>query len=143
MGSEELQKIVILLDRIYSKIEKRNKKTLSDDFYEGITLAEAKTIYAIGKIEAKTMRQIAEQLGIAPNTATVAVERLVAKGLAVRKTSHEDRRLQFIKLTSKALDIMEQMDKELMEDTTHFLSPLTDLEILLFKNLLEKVDAGL
>lgn len=143
MKYDELQRIVLLLDKIFTKVEKRNKETLTDDFYEKITLTDLKTIYAIGKVEAKTMKLIAEDLGIAPNTATVAVERLVTKNLATRETSHEDRRIQLIKLTSKAIEIMEQMDKELLVYTEHFLSPLSDAEILVFKLLLEKIDTNL
>lgn len=143
MDSKELQTIFLLLDKIYTKLEKRNKETLADDLYDNLTLSESKTIFAIGKNESKTMKQISKQLGIAPNTATVAIDRLVSKDLACREINYEDRRQQLVKLTLKGINIMEKIDKEVMEETAYFLSPLSDAEILLLKTMLEKIEAKL
>ena len=143
MNAIELQTIFVLLDKIFTKLEKRNKETLDDDLYDNLTLSESKTIFAIGKNQSKTMTQISKQLGIAPNTATVAIDRLVSKELACRELNYEDRRQQLVKLTLKGIEIMDQFDKDMMVETAHFLSPLSDAEILLFKNLLEKIDSKL
>lgn len=143
MKSLELINIFKLLDRIYTKVEKRSKEALAIDEYNNLTLAEARTIFAIGKDNLKTMREIAEQLRVAPNTATVAVERLISKGLALKEASNEDRRIQQVKLTEKAIGTMEYIDKELMKDTEYVLSCLTDTEVLILKSLLEKIDKNI
>lgn len=142
MDITEKQIIINLLDEIYMKIEKNSKEKFSSDEYNNLTITEAKTIYAIGNSEPKTMKQISELLYVAPNTATVAVERLVAKKLAVREPSSEDRRQLYIRLTADGLLVLEKIVKISIEEIEIFLSPLSDAEAMLFKNILEKINTN-
>jgi len=139
MQQNELQAIFRLLDSIYMKIEKRSKETLASDIFTNLTIAEAKTIFAIGNKELKSMKQISEQLCIAQNTATVAVDRLIAKDIAIKEPSAEDRRQSFVRLTKKGINIMNQIDEVTIKQIELYLSPLSEVEIVLFKNILEKI----
>lgn len=143
MDQYEYKAVLVLLDNIYAKLERKNRQVFSLDIYENLTLAEVKTVFAIGNSGGKTMKDISRALGVAPNTATVAVDRLVIKELALRKSGSEDRRNQIIELTKKGIDIMKQIDNEMIQEIMNFLSPLSDAELLLFKNLLEKIDKKL
>ena len=143
MDSSQLQTIFKLLDDIYYKIEKMSRETLALDEFSHLTIAEAKTIFSIGDKEPKTMKQISAELGIAPNTATVAVDRLVLKGIAQRETDHDDRRKLTVKLTPKGMRAMKEIDKGYIKQIGIFLSPLSDAEILVFKNLLEKIQSNI
>lgn len=140
MNQSELVKVFESLDRIYMKLEKRRKESLTEAAYNRLTVTEAHTLYAIGDDNPKTMKDISERLGIAPNTATVAVDRLVAKKLVTKQTSPEDRRVQLVQVTQDAIAIMDSINSELFKDIEQLLSPLTDIEALLFKSLLEKID---
>ena len=143
MDQNELQTIFRLLDSIYMKMEKSNKETLASNVFNNLTIAEAKTILAISNKELKSMKQIAEQLCIAQNTATVAVERLIAKDIAIKEPSVEDRRQSLVRLTSKGIYIMAQIDEVSIEQISLFLSPLSEVEIVLFKNILQKIDGSI
>ena len=143
MNQNELQVIFRLMDSIYVKIEKRSKETLASNVLNNLTIAEARTIFAIGNKELKSMKQISEQLCIAQNTATVAVERLISKDIAIKEPSAEDRRQSFVRLTKKGIDIMDQIDTVSIEQIELFLSPLLEAEIVLFKNILEKIDGSI
>ena len=143
MNQNELQVIFRLMDSIYVKIEKRSKETLASNVLNNLTIAEARTIFAIGNKELKSMKQISEQLCIAQNTATVAVERLISKDIAIKEPSAEDRRQSFVRLTKKGIDIMDQIDTVSIEQIELFLSPLLEVEIVLFKNILEKIDGSI
>ena len=143
MDQTELQTIFRLLDSIYMKMEKSSKETLASNVFNNLTIAEAKTILAISNKELKSMKQIAEQLCIAQNTATVAVERLIAKDIAIKEPSVEDRRQSLVRLTSKGIYIMAQIDEVSIEQISLFLSPLSEVEIVLFKNILEKFDGSI
>lgn len=140
MNQSELVKVFESLDRIYMKLEKRRKESLTEAAYNRLTVTEVHTLYAIGDDNPKTMKDISERLGIAPNTATVAVDRLVAKKLVTKQTSPEDRRVQLVQVTQDAITIMNSINSELFKDIEQLLSPLTDIEALLFKSLLEKID---
>ena len=143
MDQNELQTIFRLLDSIYMKMEKSSKETLASNVFNNLTIAEAKTILAISNKELKSMKQIAEQLCIAQNTATVAVERLIAKHIAIKEPSVEDRRQSLVRLTSKGIYIMAQIDEVSIEQISLFLSPLSEAEIVLFKNILQKIDGSI
>jgi DNA-binding MarR family transcriptional regulator len=143
MNQNELKAIFRLLDSIYMKIEKRTKVELASDVFDNLTVAEAKTIFAIGNKELKSMKQISEQLCIAQNTATVAVERLIAKDIAMKEQNPEDRRQSFVRLTQKGIDIMDQIDEVTIDQIELFLSPLSEAEIVLFKNILEKIEGSI
>ena len=143
MNQNELQAIFRLMDSIYMKIEKRSKETLTSNVFNNLTIAEARTIFAIGNKELKSMKQISEQLCIAQNTATVAVERLISKDIATKEASTEDRRKSLVRLTKKGIDIMDQIDTVSIEQIELFLSPLVEGEIELFKNILEKIDGSI
>lgn len=143
MDQNELQTIFRLLDSIYMKMEKSSKETLASNVFNNLTIAEAKTILAISNKELKSMKQIAEQSCIAQNTATVAVERLIAKDIAIKEPSVEDRRQSLVRLTSKGIYIMAQIDEVSIEQISLFLSPLSEAEIVLFKNILQKINGSI
>jgi len=124
-------------------MEKSSKETLASNFFNNLTIAETKTILAISNKELKSMKQIAEQLCIAQNTATVAVERLIAKDIAIKEPSVEDRRQSLVRLTSKGIYIMAQIDEVSTEQISLFLSPLSEAEIVLFKNILQKINGSI
>ena len=143
MDQNELQTIFRLLDSIYMKMEKSSKQKLASDVFNNLTIAEARTIFAIGNKELKSMKQISEQLGIAQNTVTVAVERLITKDIASKESSVEDRRQSLVRLTPKGIHIMAQIDGVSIEQISLFLSPLSEAEIILFKNILEKINGSI
>lgn len=129
------------LEDIYEKYEKRVSMKISNDAYNNLTYAETRTLYAIGYSEGKYMKQISEILGIASNTATVAVNRLEKKGLVKRELGLEDRRQFLISLTEDAKKLLDQVDKIFIDEMKQLFAPLSDTEILLLKNLLLKINS--
>ncbi|WP_235436173.1 MarR family winged helix-turn-helix transcriptional regulator [Gottschalkia purinilytica] len=129
------------LEDIYEKYEKRVSIQISNDDYNNLTYAETRTLYAIGYPEGKYMKQISEILGIASNTATVAVNRLEKKGLVKRELGLEDKRQFLISLTEDAKKLLDQVDKIFIDEMKRLFAPLSDTEILLLKNLLLKINS--
>ena len=66
MNDEDLRTIMALFEEIDSKLLKTIKINMNN--YENLTLAEANALYVIGPQEPKTMKQIAEALGVAVST---------------------------------------------------------------------------
>jgi len=79
-----------LFDEIDNKLLKSIKINMNN--YEKLTLAEANALYVIGPAEPKTMKKIAEALGVAVSTPTRTIDRLVEKGLVNRTVDSKDRR---------------------------------------------------
>lgn len=138
MNDNEVRTIMALLDEIGDKLMKISQEALLN-IYENLTIAEANAIYVIGQDKPKTMKQIAEALGVAVSTPTRTIDRLVEKGFVNRTVGTKDRRQLLIELTPKGKILFKEMDKEGLEMTKNMLKNLKDEEIEAFKTILLKV----
>lgn len=130
-----------LFEEINSKLLKTIKINMNN--YENLTLAEANALYVIGAQEPKTMKQIAQALGVAVSTPTRTIDRLVEKGLVSRTVGKEDRRKLLIELTSAGKDILSEMDEEGLTVIRKMVENLEDAEIESLKDILFKISHNL
>ncbi|AIS32848.1 MULTISPECIES: MarR family winged helix-turn-helix transcriptional regulator [Methanobacterium] len=141
MDDDDLRIIVELFDDIGDKILKTAEITLKS--YENLTIAEANALYVIGPQEPKTMKQIAEALGVAVSTPTRTIDRLVEKGLVTRTVAKKDRRKLLIELTPEGKDLLERMDEEGILMARKMFENLQDEEIASLKKILLKISEKL
>ena len=141
MDDDDLRIIVELFDDIGDKILKTAEITLKS--YENLTIAEANALYVIGPQEPKTMKQIAEALGVAVSTPTRTIDRLVGKGLVTRKVAKKDRRKLLIELTPEGKDLLERMNEEGISMARKMFENLQDEEIATLKKILLKISEKL
>lgn len=73
-----------------------------------------------------------------PN-ATRLSDKLLDKGLVARKRSDKDRRIVYLEITKKGLDLLAEIDKS--DDTKHmeFMSRITEEEAREFSDVLDKL----
>ena len=142
MNDDDIRIVTALFDVINNKLSKASQETLLK-IYKNLTIAEASAIYAIGPDEPKTMKQIAETLGVAVSTPTRTIDRLLEKGFVNRKVGEKDRRKLLIELTTKGKELLENIDKENLEITKKMLNGLSDEEIETFKKILFKISENI
>ncbi len=142
MNDEDIRIVTALFGEINSKLRKSSQETLLK-IYKNLTIAEANAIYAIGPDEPKTMKQIAETLGVAVSTPTRTIDRLLEKGFVNRTVGEKDRRQLLIELTPKGKKLLEDIDKENLEITRKMLNGLKDEEIETFKKILSKISENI
>ncbi len=141
MNDEDLRSIMSLFEEIDNKLLKTIKINMNN--YEKLTLAEANALYVIGPQEPKTMKQIAEALGVAVSTPTRTIDRLVEKGLVNRAVGTKDRRQLLIELTPEGRAIMAELDEEGLMVIRKMVENLEDEEIDSLKNILLKISENL
>jgi DNA-binding MarR family transcriptional regulator len=141
MDDTDVKLIMDLFDIIGDKLLKTSQ--FAQDTYEKLTLTEANTVYVIGNETPKTMKQIAETLGVAVSTPTRTVDHLIEKGLVTRSVGKKDRRQLLIELTSKGKKLVEDMDKEGLIMTRKMLENLEDEEVESLKNILLKISENI
>lgn len=141
MNDEDLRTIMALFEEIDSKLLKTIKINMNN--YENLTLAEANALYVIGPQEPKTMKQIAEALGVAVSTPTRTIDRLVEKGLVNRTVGVKDRRKLLIELTPEGKKILAEMDEEGLMVIRKMVENLEDQEIDSLKKILFKISQNL
>ena len=142
MNDDDIRIVTALFAEINSKLRKSSQENLLK-IYKNLTIAEANAIYAIGPDEPKTMKQIAETLGVAVSTPTRTIDRLLEKGFVNRTVGEKDRRKLLIELTPKGKELLEHIDKENLEITRKMLNGLTDGEIDTFKKILSKISENI
>ncbi|PAV05270.1 MarR family winged helix-turn-helix transcriptional regulator [Methanobacterium bryantii] len=142
MNDEDIRIVTALFDVINNKLSKASQETLLK-IYKNLTIAEASAIYAVGPEEPKTMKQIAETLGVAVSTPTRTIDRLLEKGFVNRKVGEKDRRKLLIELTPKGKKLLVDIDKENLEITKKMLNGLKDEEIEKFKEILFKISENI
>lgn len=142
MNDDDIRIVTALFDEMNNKLSKTSQETLLK-IYKNLTIAEASAIYAIGPDEPKTMKQIAETLGVAVSTPTRTIDRLLEKGFVNRTVGKKDRRKLLIELTPKGKELLEDIDKENLEITKKMLNGLSDDEIETFKKILFKINENI
>jgi len=82
------------------KIEDRTRKATSAG---DLSVAEMRTLDAVGLRESKSMSQVAQYLNVSMGTLTTSISRLVKKGYVERFRIPEDRRVVKIRLTDSGV----------------------------------------
>lgn len=131
-----------LMNRVYDSLDMRSRMH-DESTYEEVTYAEGRALYAISRKESLSLGFLALATGVKPSAASITLERLVGKGLAERKPGILDRRLVEITVTTKGRAVVESLDAWLTEDSAHMLDTLSDDEVAVFLDTLEKIAKGL
>ena len=114
-----------LLVTLFNDILEIEEKALKQGELNDLSVTEIHTIEAIGMYKARTMTEVANDLGITVGTLTTAITKLVKKGYVERTRGEEDRRAVMIALTRKgklAHRIHDKFHQEMINETISGLS---------------------
>ena len=111
-----------VLVKLINEIWELEEKAIITDEFKDLTNNDMHVIEAIGLGEGRNMSSIARQLNITVGSLTTAMNSLVNKKYVERHRSEEDRRVVFVKLTSKGIkayhhheDYHRQMTQAIMD----------------------------
>lgn len=133
--------VIYLLSKLQRRIFKRLYATLTDlhELHPG----QLPMLFLVGKNPGLSQKDIAKQLGLEPGTVAVMIKRLEKKGLILRKTDQQDKRLQRVYLSSEAQELLEHSRKFVQELEVEITRILTQEEVKEFKRIVQKVLDGL
>lgn len=86
-----------------------------------------------------TVSELAAELGLSTSATTIALNRLVTRGLVDRIRCEDDRRVVWVELSAKCIPKIEQLKAKRREVFTLFLQSLSDEELDQFKHCLVKI----
>jgi DNA-binding MarR family transcriptional regulator len=81
----------------------------------GLTPNDGRTLASLNRTAGRSMRALATEWGCDASTATWAVDRLVAKGLAERRPHDRDRRVTLVALTDSGAGLRRQIRERVHE----------------------------
>ncbi|UXM95918.1 MarR family winged helix-turn-helix transcriptional regulator [Bartonella sp. HY329] len=90
-----------------------------------------------------TLGQLANELGVRPPTITKTVLRLSTQGFVQKNTSTIDHRQSFVSLTSKGINIVNELQTHLNAIEKAALDGIDNDEIILLTKLLQRIERNL
>ena len=125
-----------VLVKLINEIWELEEKAMITDEFKDLTNNDMHVIEAIGLGEGRNMSSIARQLNITVGSLTTAMNSLVNKKYVERHRSEEDRRVVFVKLTSKGIKAYHHHEDYHRQMTQAILDKLDEKELpVLMKTL--------
>ena len=125
-----------VLVKLINEIWELEEKAIITDEFKDLTNNDMHVIEAIGMGKGKNMSSIARQLNITVGSLTTAMNSLVNKKYVERHRSEEDRRVVFVKLTSKGIKAYHHHEEYHRQMTQAILDKLDEKELpVLMKTL--------
>ena len=125
-----------VLVKLINEIWELEEKAIITDEFKDLTNNDMHVIEAIGLGEGRNMSSIARQLNITVGSLTTAMNSLVNKKYVERHRCEEDRRVVFVKLTSKGIKAYHHHEDYHRQMTQAILDKLDEKELpVLMKTL--------
>jgi len=109
----------------------------------GLALPDRSTLMVLGQFEPTTAGDLSKRMDINPGTISVYVQRLVERGLVVKRQDGADRRTWWLSLTEDGKAAYRETIDGAAAYTRAFLDPLADEEQRTLHRLMLKVAEGL
>ena len=125
---------------------RRQLRRTAGGSFAGVTQSQAELLRLVGRQPGISVREAAQELGLAANTASTLVSKLAADQLLVRTVDPDDRRIGRLRLTAPAqqladetraarraaLDVvLKQLSTEQIDDLTKGLAVLAEMTRML------------
>ena len=124
-------------------INNKTSKKMADMFNErliplGVTRVQWIAMYYLLKYGDMSQKDLGEKMDIKESTVARLLDRMEEDSLIIRTQTREDRRVKYIKLTSKGRERIEELLPEGEKMSEFFSMGITEEEIDVFKRVLQK-----
>jgi len=131
--------LVGYLDELFRRMVLQRRNEEEDPAPPEVSREEIRAMVILGAGGKIIMSSLAESLGVPLSTATHTVDRLVAKGLAVRNRSEEDRRIVRVEMSDLGRQLQESHRARQREMARSWLAALSSGEREIFLELMGKI----
>jgi len=111
------------------RFRRQVRRTAGRAFGGSVTESQAELLRLVGRQPGISVREAAEELGLAANTASTLVSRLTADQLLVRTVDPDDRRIGRLRLTESAQQLADQTRAARRAALRHVLEQLDEHQI--------------
>lgn len=105
----------------------------------GLTNLELRAVSFVGDRKRCIMREVSDYLMVPKNNLTAMMNKLVRKEVIVRERTEEDRRVVYVSLTAKGLELYEQINDSYLDLSKGMLNALEKDEQELMIKVLHKI----
>lgn len=124
-------------------INSKTSKKMADMFNErliplGVTRVQWIAMYFLLKYGELSQKELGERMDIKESTVARLLDRMEGEDLVIRNQTPEDRRVKYIKLTTKGKEKIEDLLPEGQKMSEFFSMGISEEEIEVFKRVLQK-----
>jgi len=105
--SNELRELTRKIER---NLESLNESQMCN---ENITLSQCHTLVEIGRMQATSLKDLAQRLDLDTSTMSKTVESLVKRGLITREQLPDNRRMVVIRLTIEGMTVFKNIESDM------------------------------
>lgn len=109
----------------------------------GLTLPQLRILFRVRDDSGLDVRRLAKHLGISPSAVSQQVERLVSRGLLLRRDNPEDRRRVALELTEHGVEMTAEVSRAQRARIEGLLARLSGEELGELGRLLEHLSEGI
>jgi len=109
----------------------------------GVTRVQWMTMYYLLKYGDMSQKELGERMDIKESTVARLLDRMESEDLIIRTQTKEDRRIKYIKLTTKGRETIENLLSEGQKMSDFFSMGITEDEIEVFKRVLQKFEENI
>ncbi|HEY6871520.1 MAG TPA: MarR family transcriptional regulator [Geobacteraceae bacterium] len=95
---------------------------------EQVSIVQSHILFEVRRAGTPSMQQVAEELGMEVTTFSRQAKTLETKGLIIRSTSPDDRRVNLLSLTDRGLQVLTQIDHYMETKMDQVFSSMTPFE---------------
>ena len=125
-----------LMPTFLSAMIRREKNAISQGI---ITLPQFLGLSFLRKNPGSPVKAFADTLGLKPSSASGLIDRMVQKGLVLRKHSKTDRRVILLTLKAKGERMVDEIMEQKRQSVAELFAPLTAEERTTYLRLMQKV----
>ena len=139
---EEEKKMIEKVEELFNQIEQlfihfNSSKIFSTS--KEFSLPELRVLRYVKDTKKCHMKEIIDNLALAPSTTTGIVDRLVKNGYVRRIVSDEDRRKVFIEITPEGIEVQEEMRTQALLEMGRTMNGFTEEDMNQMITLLAKI----
>lgn len=139
MEQYDLERMIQRFETSHFRVERRLHALFKQCIGEALTLDQFMVLRYIGKRGSVTSTEIAEWFCVGKSSVTSLMNRLVVRQYVMRTQDPTDRRILYLSLTEKGMEMKDKLDAKIKELIASFLIHFTQEEAETFLTSLEKL----
>ncbi|QDP39626.1 MarR family winged helix-turn-helix transcriptional regulator [Radiobacillus deserti] len=139
MNKVELHELIELYTSTMNEVNRRVNVIMNDEVHQELTTDQFATLRFLAKHEPTTSTEIANEFSIGKSAVTAQVNRLFERELLERERDEQDRRIVYLRLTSKGRALVEEGTEKLYDVLGDILTQFSQEEVTSFVQSLQKL----
>lgn len=140
INDKESLKLFVVLCRTFSSVSGVVKKDIKN---YGLSLSEFETLELLYHKGTQTIQEIGKKVLLTSGSMTYVVDQLVKKGLVTRKICENDRRVTYVEIGEKGVELMDEIFPHHSHCISELFSALSTAEIIDMTEKLKRISKSI